>query len=330
MKLPRRTFLQLAGGAAALGTAPRIAGAQAYPSRAVTMVVTFAAGGGDDILARIVAPRLSEVLGQQVIIENVGGAGGITGAARVAKAAPDGYQFVLGGTGPFAANQTLYKNPLYNAATDFAPVVLMAEQPIALIARKDFPASNLPEFIAFAKANQAKMQFGSPGAGSTSHLACALLNAAIGMNVAHIPYRGGAPAFQDLLAGRIDYVCPYSSTAMPYIESRNAKAIAILAEHRVPSLPDLPTAHEQGLAGVEANQWFAIFLPRGTPPTIIQKLHDAAVAAMDTPAVQARLNELGTTVVPPERRSPEYLQSFVESEIEKWAAPIKASGVSVD
>jgi tripartite-type tricarboxylate transporter receptor subunit TctC len=326
MKLPRRTFLQLVMGAAA----PRIAGAQPYPSRAVTMVVTFAAGGGDDILARILAPRLSEVLGQQVIIENVGGAGGMTGAARVAKAAPDGYQFVLGGTGPFAANQTLYKNPLYNARTDFAPVILIAEQPIALIARKDFPAGNLPEFIAFAKVNQARMQFGSPGAGSTSHLACVLLNAAIGINVAHIPYRGGAPAFQDLLAGRIDYVCPYSSTAMPYIESRNVKAIAILSKHRVATLSDLPTADEQGLAGFEAHQWFAIFLPKGAPPGIIQKLHDAVVATMDSPAIQERLKELGAAVVLPERRSPEYLQTFAESEIEKWATAIKASGVSAD
>jgi tripartite-type tricarboxylate transporter receptor subunit TctC len=330
MKLPRRTFLQLAIGAAALKTAPRIAEAQPYPSRAATIVVTFAAGGGDDILARIFAPRLSEVLGQQVIIENVGGAGGMTGAARVAKAAPDGYQFVLGGTGPFAANQTLYKNPLYNAATDFAPVILIAEQPIALIVRKDFPADNLPEFIAFAKVNPAKMQFGSPGAGSTSHLACALLNAAIGINVAHIPYRGGAPAFQDLLAGRIDYVCPYTSTAMPYIESRNVKAIAILSRHRVAKLPDLPTADEQGLSGFEAYQWFAIFLPKGAMSGIVQKLHDAVAATMDSPAIQERLKELGATVVLPERRSPEYLQTFVESEIEKWAAAIKASGVSAD
>lgn len=294
------------------------------------MVVVFTAGGGDDILARILAPRLSEVLGQQVIIENVGGAGGMTGAARVAKAAPDGYQFVLGGTGPFAANQTLYKNPLYNAATDFAPVVLIAEQPIALIARKDFPAGNLPEFIAFAKASQAKMQFGSPGAGSTSHLACVLLNAAIGIKVAHIPYRGGAPAFQDLLAGRIDYMCPYSSTAMPYIESRGVKAIAILSKNRVATLPDLPTADEQGLAGFEAYQWFAIFLPKRTSPGIIQKLHDAVVATMVSPAIQQRLKELGATVVLPEQTSPQYLQTFVESEIEKWAAAIKAAGVSAD
>jgi tripartite-type tricarboxylate transporter receptor subunit TctC len=330
MKFPRRAFLHLAVAAAALASTPRFAGAQLYPSRPLTMIVTFAAGGGDDILARIVAPRLSEVLGQQVIIENVGGAGGMTGAARVAKAAPDGYQFVLGGTGTFAANQTLYKNPLYNAATDFEPVILIAEQPIVLIARKDFPASNLPEFIAFAKANQAKMQFGSPGAGSGSHLACTLLNAAAGINVAHIPYRGGAPAFQDLIVGRIDYVCPYSSTAMPYIQSRSVKAIALLARYRAPTLPDLATAHEQGLANFEAYQWFAIFLPKGTSPAIIERLHDATVVAMDTPAVQERLKQLGTTVVPPERRSPDYLQKFVESEIEKWAAPLRASGVAAD
>ena len=323
MKSPRRTFLQLAMGAAALATVPRMAEAQPWPTRPLTMVVTFAAGGGDDILARIVAPRLSEVLGQQVIIENVGGAGGMTGAARVAKAAPDGYQFVLGGTGPFAANQSLYKTPLYNAATDFAPVVLLAEQPIALIARKDLPVGNLPEFIAFAQANHASMQFGSPGTGSTSHLACVLLNAAMGIDVAHIPYRGGAPAFQDLLAGRIDYVCPYSSTAMPYIESRNVKAIAILSRNRASALPQLPTADEQGLADFEAHQWFGFFMPRETPPAIVERLRVAASTAIDTPAVRERLNELGAAVVPPERRSSQYLQSFVEREIEKWAAAIK-------
>jgi len=330
MKSPRRTFLQLAMGAAALATVPRMAEAQPWPTRPLTMVVTFAAGGGDDILARIVAPRLSEVLGQQVIIENVGGAGGMTGAARVAKAAPDGYQFVLGGTGPFAANQSLYKTPLYNAATDFAPVVLLAEQPIALIARKDLPVGNLPEFIAFAQANHASMQFGSPGTGSTSHLACVLLNAAMGIDVAHIPYRGGAPASQDLLAGRIDYVCPYSSTAMPYIESRNVKAIAILSRNRASALPQLPTADEQGLADFEAHQWFGFFMPRETPPAIVERLRVAASTAIDTPAVRERLNELGAAVVPPERRSSQYLQSFVEREIEKWAAAIKSSGVAAD
>src|SRR6266851_1003028 len=186
--------------------------AQNWPNRPVTMIVTFAAGSGDDVLARILVPRLSELLGQQVIVENVGGAGGMTGASRVAKATPDGYQYVLGGTGTFAANQTLYKNPLYNAATDFAPVALIAEQPILLIARRDLPVGNLQEFIAYAKANQGKMQYGSGGAGSATHLACALLNSAIGVNVTHVPSRSTALAMHDMIAGRIDYACPITST----------------------------------------------------------------------------------------------------------------------
>src|SRR5262252_4411556 len=174
-----------------------------WPTRPVTMVVPFAAGGPADTVGRILASHLSELLGQQVVIENVGGSGGMTGAARVSKAAPDGYQFVLGNMGTHAANQTLYKTPLYNAASDFAPVTLVAETPLLLLTRKDFPADDLAQFAAYARANQAKMQFGSGGAGSASHLACLLVNLAIGINVTHVPYRGAAPAMQDLIAGRI-------------------------------------------------------------------------------------------------------------------------------
>src|SRR6267154_3384760 len=181
------------------------AAAQTWPSRPLTMVVPFAAGGGADIMGRILAARLSEILGQQVIVENAGGAGGMTGAYRVAKAMPDGYQFVLGTNGTHAQNQSLYKNPLYNAATDFAPVALIAEQPIALMARPDLPADNLQQFIAYAKANQAGMKYGSAGAGSAVQLSCVLLNAANGLTITHVPYRGSAPAMQDLIAGRIDY-----------------------------------------------------------------------------------------------------------------------------
>ena len=304
--------------------------APTWPTRPVTMVVTFAAGGGDDVLARIVAPRLSELLGQQVMIENIGGAGGMMGAARVAKAARDGYQFVLGGTGPFAANQTLYKHPLYHAASDFAPVALLAEQPLLLIARKDFPADDLAGFIAYAKANQARLQYGSPGAGSTSHLACVLLNAAIGLDVTHVPYRGGAPAYQDLMAGRIDYMCPYSSTAVPQIEAGTLKALAVLSKHRLAKLPRLASADEQGLANFDAYQWFAFFLPRGTPEPVIERLHGAAVATLNTPAVQERLGQIGATVVPPERRSPGYLQEFVAGEIRKWGDAIRATNIQLE
>jgi tripartite-type tricarboxylate transporter receptor subunit TctC len=269
-------------------------------------------------------------LGRQVIIENIGGAGGMAGAARVAKAAPDGYTFVLGSAGTHAHNQTLYKSPLYNAATDFAPVALAVEQPVLLVVRKDLPPGNLPEFIDYAKANQAKMQYGSPGTGSAVHLACAILNAAVGVKVTHIPYRGGGPAMQDLIAGRLDYQCTGSTNAMPQLESNTIKAIALLSLERSPILPDLATAHEQGLRDFEAPLWWALFLPKGTPPAIIAKLHEAAVATMNTPAVQQRLKETGYDLVAPERRSPDYLQKFVVSEIAKWATPIKATGLSID
>jgi tripartite-type tricarboxylate transporter receptor subunit TctC len=304
--------------------------AQEWPIRPVTMIVTFAAGSGDDALARILSPRLSELLGQQVIVENVGGAGGMNGANRVARAAPDGYQFVLGGTGTFAANQTLYKHPLYNVAVDFTPVVLISEQPILLITRPDFPASNLEEFIDYAKKNQSTMEFASGGTGSATHLACVLLNGAIGIKVTHVPYRSATLALQDLISGRIDYLCPIASTALGLIESRQVKAIALLSKKRTAVLPNLASAHEQGLADLDAYIWNGFFLPKGAPPAIIQKLHDATVATMDTPVVEERIREIGGSMVVPERRSPEYLRGFVESEITKWATPIKASGVSMD
>ena len=304
--------------------------AQSWPTRPLTMVVPFAAGGIGDVLGRILAPRLSELLGRQVIIENIGGAGGMAGAARVAKAAPDGYTFVLGSAGTHAHNQTLYKSPLYNAATDFAPVALVVEQPVVLVVRKDLPPGNLTDFIAYAEANQAKMQYGSPGTGSAVHLACAILNAAIGVKVTHIPYRGGGPAMQDLIAGRLDYQCTGSTNAIAQLESNTIKAIALLSLERSPILPAVPTAHEQGLRDFEAPLWWALFLPKGTPPAIIAKLNEATVATMSTPAVQQRLKETGYDLVAPERRSPDYLQKFVESEIAKWAGPIRATGVSID
>jgi tripartite-type tricarboxylate transporter receptor subunit TctC len=304
--------------------------AQEWPTRPVTLVVTFAAGSGDDLVARSFAPRLSELLGQQVVIENVGGAGGMTGASRVAKAAPDGYQIVLGGTGTFAANQTLYKQPLYNAVTDFKPVVLIAEQPMVLIARKELPVDNLKDFIAYTKANQARMQFGSGGPGSATHLACVLLNSAIGVNVTHVPYRSAALAFQDVIGGRLDYVCPIAGTAISVIEGKHVKPIANLSKSRTPILPNLATAQEQGLANFDAYIWNGMFLPKDTPDAIAKKLHDVTVEAMNTPVVQERIKEIGGSVVAPERRSPEYLKRFVVDEIAKWAAPIKASGISMD
>ena len=304
--------------------------AQDWPTRPMTMVAPFAAGGGNDVLARIIAQPLGEILRQPVLIENMAGAGGMTGSSRVAKAAPDGYTFGLGSVGTHAFNQTLYKRPLYNAVADFAPVAMIADQPLLLVVRKDLPVATLAEFIAYARANAAKMQHGSAGVGSATHLGCILFNAAIGVDITHVPYRGGAPAMTDLIAGRIDYWCPFSTTAMPQITGDTIKPIAMLGRARLEVLPNLPTAHEQGLADFEASTWNALFLPGGTPPAIVQKLHDATVQAVGMPPVPQRLRELGMSPAAPDRRSPEFLAKFVREEIEKWAIPIKAAGISVD
>ena len=304
--------------------------AQEWPTRSVTMVIPFAAGGPQDGIGRIVAQRMTEVLGQQVIVENVTGAGGMTGSDRVAKAEPDGYQFVLGSVGTHAQNQTLYKHPAYNAATDFTPVALIAETPIVLIVRKDLAVNNLREFIAYAKANQEKMSYGSAGAGSATHLACVVVNSVIGTDITHIPYRGTGPAMQDLLGGRIDFLCDLVNTAKPQIEGGTVKPIAIMTKQRSPALPNVPTGLEQGTKGLEAYTWSAIFLPKGAPAAIVKKLNATVLQSMKTPEVRARLEGLGAQVVSDERATPEYLGQFVKSEIEKWAGTIKASGISVE
>jgi tripartite-type tricarboxylate transporter receptor subunit TctC len=311
-------------------TGPDSAAAQSWPIRPLTMVIPFGPGSGIDVLGRILAPPLSEILGQQVVVENVGGAGGMTGTARVARAVPDGYQFVLGNVGTHAQNQSLYARPLYNAAGDFAPVVLIADTPQVLISRADLPADNFREFIAYTKAHEAKMQYGSPGAGSAAHLACVLVNAAIGVKVTHVPYRGGGPAMQDLIAGRIDYQCPLIALAISQIGSKTVKPLAALTRNRSAILPVLASAHEQGLSNFEVSTWNAFFLPKGTPPGIVQKLHDATVTAINSLAVQERLKQIGAELVPPEHRAQEYLQKFVESEVAKWAIAIKAAGVTAE
>jgi tripartite-type tricarboxylate transporter receptor subunit TctC len=296
----------------------------------MTMVIPFAAGGPQDQIGRIMAQRMSDLLGHQVVVENVGGAGGMTGSKRVADAAPDGYTFVLASVGTHAQGQTLYKRPLYNAATDFTPVGLIAETPIALIARKDLPVSNLKEFVTYAKANQTKMQYGSAGAGSATHLGCVVLNYVIGVDITHVPYRGTAPAMQDLIGGRIDYLCEIVNTAKPQIDGATVKGIAIMTKERSPALPNLPTAPEQGTTGAESYTWSAILLPKGAPAAIVTRLNGAIVQAMKTPAVREALEKAGAQVVPDNRATPQYLGEFIKSEIEKWAAPIKASGVTVE
>jgi tripartite-type tricarboxylate transporter receptor subunit TctC len=333
MKLPRRRFLQLAAklavSAAALPAASRAARAQAYPSRPITMIVPYAAGGPTDTVGRVVAERMRAELGQPIVLENVGGAGGMNGADRVAKAAPDGYTFLLGTVGTQAQNQTLYKKPAYNSTTDFAAVALMVEAPLVLVARKDLPVKDMKEFVAYAKANKDKMQFASAGTGSAIHLGCALMNMVTGLDIVHVPYRGANPAMQDLMSGRVDYLCDIITTAKPQIDGGTVKPIAILTKARSPVLPNVPTATEQGF-DVEAYTWNAFFLPKDTPEPIIQKLNHATVEAMKTPAVREKLESAGLVLVSDDRATPDYLAQFVQSEIAKWAVPIKASGVSVE
>jgi tripartite-type tricarboxylate transporter receptor subunit TctC len=300
--------------------------AQDYPDRPVTMVVAAAAGGPIDVFARIMAERMSPLLGQSVVVENIGGGGGTVGAEHVSKSAPDGYT-TLFGTLATHANPLLYVDkPLYDPQADFVPVALIAEIPLVLIVRKEFPADTLSQFIAYAKANQDKLNYGSAGVGSASHLGCAMLDQAMGTHNQHVPYRGTGPAMQDLVAGRIDYLCDIAVTAAPAIKSGTVKGIAVLGGQRIQALPDLPTAAESGLPSLQATTWAALFLPKGTSPAIAAKLNAVLVEAMSTPDLRARLNDLAATLVAPERRTPAYLASFVKNEWDKWGSAMRAGG----
>lgn len=314
--------------AAVLAALTGIAAAQDWPTRPITLVVPFAAGGGVDTSARIQAQQMSKFLGQSIVIENIGGAAGMTGTQRVAKAAPDGYTVLIGNTGTHAYSQSLHKHPLYNAVTDFAPVGLVSESPRILLARKTLPVNNLQEFVAYTKAHQKTMQFGSAGVGAGTHLPCVLLNLAMGVDVTHVPFRGEGPVMQELIGGRLDYMCATIQTGSVQAKQGTVKGIAVMAPKRVSIIPDLATTGEQGLPGVEASVWNAFFLPKGTPEPIVRKLNKAMSDTLDVPAVRKRLEELGLEIFPPEQRTPEYLAKFVPQEIARWAKPITAAGLA--
>ena len=304
--------------------------AQSFPSKPLTMIIPFAAGGPTDVLGRVMAQRMSEILGQQVVVENVGGAGGMTGSKRVADAQPDGYIMGIGTVGTHAQGQTLYRRPLYNSQTDFTPVALLAQVPIVLTARKDLPVKDFKEFVAYAQANQSKMQFGSAGAGSATHLGCVLLNYVLKTNITHIPFRGTGPAMTELQAGRIDFLCEVSSTAKPHIDGGTVKALAIFNSTRSPALPNLATAEEQGTKDLIAYTWNAIFMPKNTPAPVIERMNKVAIDAINTPAVKEKLAGLGAEIATGNQTTPAYLAKLVKDETEKWAVPIKASGVTVE
>ena len=300
----------------------------AWPTRSVTLVVPFAAGGPVDTVARIVTARLSELLGQQFVVENVGGAGGMIGSARVAGATPDGYTLLLSGSAVLAISQTLHAKPLYNSVTDFEQVAVFADAARVLITRKDLPAKTLPEFIDYARAHQATMHYGSAGVGSGVHVCAVLLNLAMGTKIAHVPYRGSGPAMQDLIAGRIDFIPEQIATALPHIRAGTVNGVVTLGLNRAPGLENLPTADEQGIKGLDCGAWISFSFPKGTPQAIVHKLAKATNDAVNTPAVRERFKSIGVVVPAPERRTPEYMTKFVADEIARWAVPIKASGVA--
>src|SRR3984893_18787616 len=322
----RRTLTGLIFALAALAPAA----AQEWPTRTITLVVPFTPGGGVDISARLQAQAIGDILGQNVIVENIGGGAGMTAGARVAHAAPDGYTFLIGNSGTHAYNQSLYKKPLYTAAADFRPVGLVSESPRILNARKDLPVNGLKDFVAWLKANESKAQFGSAGVGSGTHLPCVLFNLAIGVNITHVPYRGAGPVIQDLIGGRIDYMCDTIQTGAQLARQGTLKPIAVRADRRVAIIPEVATSGEQGVPGVEASVWNAFFLPKGTPDAIVRKLNAAVNRSLANPALRKRLEELGLEIMPAEQRTPEYLARFLPEDIERWAKPIRAAGISVD
>src|SRR6201995_2773232 len=305
---------------------PVAAEAQSYPARPITIVVPYAAGGVFDTMARIIGAGRGDLLGQSVIVENVTGAGGIIGVQHVINSKPDGYTVLLGTIGTHAYNQSIYRKRRYDAVNDFTPVTLFSDQPMVLEGRKDLPANNLAEFNALLKQNGTKMQYGSAGVGSTTHLACALLNARIGVEVTHVPYRGGGPAANDLIGGQIDYMCGNLGTTVARATAKQTKALALLSRERTPLMPELATAHEQGIRDYDVVTWTAFFLPKGAPKDIVARLNEETNAAMQPPEIKARFDAIVVVGVAAERRGPEYLAKYVVEEIARWEGPIRAAG----
>jgi tripartite-type tricarboxylate transporter receptor subunit TctC len=299
-----------------------------YPTRTITMVVPFAAGGPTDILGRVMAQAISPMLGQQVIVEDVTGAGGTIGATKVARATPDGYTMVMGNLGTHAASLGIYKNLAYDPRTDFEPVILVASTPMVLVTRKTLPAQNLDEVIAWAKANKGKATMGSAGVGSISHLTLLLFNHLTGADLTHVPYRGLSEATNDLLGGQIDTLFDQVVTATPHILNAGENAIVVTVPARAPSIPNVPSANEAGLPQLQTVAWTALFMPKTTPPAIIERINAAMQKAMDDPAIAKRLAEIGADIPPPAQRSPQALRQLVNAEIDKWVPLIKAAGVT--
>jgi tripartite-type tricarboxylate transporter receptor subunit TctC len=322
-----KLFKLVAAAALAILASPTLA---TYPERNVTVVVPFAAGGATDVIARIYADHMSRTLGQQLLVENVTGAGGTIAATRVARATPDGYTLLMGNLGTQAASVGLYPNLVYDPRTDFAPIMNAAATPMLVAAKKDLPVTDFREFVAYVKANASKMNYGTGGVGATSHLTCLFLDSLLETKVQHVPFRGSGPALNALLAGQIDYVCDQTVGIVPQIQAGQVKGLVVAVKNRIPVIPEVPTSEEQGLAQFQASGWNALFAPKGTPAEIVTILNAAARAAIKDESVRKRLFELGAELPDDAGQTPEALGELVRTEIEKWVPVIKKSGVTAN
>jgi tripartite-type tricarboxylate transporter receptor subunit TctC len=313
----------------ALPAVSRIAWAQTYPSRPITIIVPFAPGGATDVIARMISDPMRTSLGQPVIVENVSGGAGTIGVGRVARATPDGSTLGIGHWSTHVINGAIY--PLqYDLLNDFAPISLISSNLHMIIARKSLPATNLKEFVGWLKANPDKVFAGTGGAGSPQHIGGVLLQNATGARFQFVPYRGGAPAMQDLVAGQIDFMVDDPTNALPQLRSGTIKAYAVAAKSRLVQAPDIPTVDEAGLPDFHYSRWHALWAPKGTPKDVITKLNAAIVDALANPGVRARLTELAQEIYPRDRQTPEALGAFQKAEIEKWWPIIKAAGIKAE
>jgi len=313
--------------AAALLAGVAGAQAQAWPTRPITMIVPFAAGGPTDVVARIVGEHMSRTLGQQIVVENVTGAGGTTGITRAKQATPDGYTIAMGHMGTHGAAPALYPNLRYDPAKDFEPIGVAAGTPILIVTKKDFPATNLKEFLDHLKTSGPKLNEANAGVGSVSHTTCTLLQSLTGTKFTRVPYRGTGPALNDLVAGQVDFGCDQIVNLVPQIQAGTIKAIAIATKERSPSLPNVPTTKESGLPEYEVSAWNAVFAPKDTPKEVTAKLVDALDKSLSDENTRKRLLELGGIIPEGADRGPQALQKLVESEVARWTPVLKAAGV---
>jgi tripartite-type tricarboxylate transporter receptor subunit TctC len=328
MRIPRRHVLQLVA-AAALSPSPRMARADDYPSRPITVIVPFSAGGPLDITGRMIAAKMQQTLGQPIIIENVGGAGGSIGVGRGARAVPDGYTLTMGIWSTHVVNPVLY-DLSYDVEKDFEPIAPITDGPLVICARKDFPANDLKELIAWLKANPDKASVGIAGVGATGHLTGISFQKETGTKFQFVPYRGNAPAMTDLLAGQIDFMIEPSSNFKSLVAAGSIKPFAITGRTRLPSSPDIPTADEAGLPGFFASLWYGLWVPKDTPKDIIARLNAAMMQVLANPSVKTRFEELGIQVTPLDQQSPEALRAFQKAESERWWPVMKASGIKAE